>query len=106
MKTIILTLVALVLIGCPASTPRPAPVIPTDTASCPSACQHLRDLGCPEGTPIPNPDHPEDRSLASTCEQFCQDTQEAGHALQPSCVMRVRKCSDMQTVQNSNICPL
>lgn len=100
-----LILAAVLLVGCPGPIPRPAPVIPTDTASCPSACQHLRDLRCPEGNPIPHPDHFDDRSFDATCEKFCEDTQQSGHALQPSCVMRIRKCSDMESVQKSNVCP-
>ena len=66
--------------------PSPAPIEPKDTADCPAACEKLRALGCPEGQPLED---------GTTCEKFCQDTQESGHALRPSCVMDITTCEQL-----------
>ena len=63
----------------------PMPTTPTDT-NCAGACEHLRVLGCEEGAPLPD---------GTTCEQFCKETQKQGHALRPSCVMKLKSCSPM-----------
>lgn len=84
------------LVGCPKPIPKPDPQIPTDTANCTDACKHLNDLGCPEGKPLAD---------GTTCAKFCEDTQNTGHSLKPSCVMKIQKCSDMDTIQHSNECP-
>ena len=55
-------------------------------ADCPAACEKLRELGCPEGQPLED---------GTTCEKFCKDTQESGHALRPSCVMNITACSQV-----------
>lgn len=87
-------------------TPRPDPVQPTDTADCDAACAHLRGedgsgLHCIEGDRLaPSADYPE----GATCEQFCKDSQDAGHSLRPSCVKRVKRCSDMRVVQQTTAC--
>lgn len=105
-KTMLQVCAAVILLaGCPDPVVRPRFIVPTDTPSCPAACAHLRELHCPEGDPIPHPEHPDDRTFDITCEKFCQDTQNSGHPLQPSCVVRIHKCSDMQRVQTSNTCP-
>lgn len=67
----------------------PPPRLPTDTADCPAACAHLRALGCEEGQPLED---------GSSCESFCEDTQNAGHALNPSCVKSIRRCEDLEPV--------
>lgn len=85
----------LFLLGCPPPTPRPTPVQPTDTSSCAAACKKLEGLkrdngkvGCEEATPLED---------GTTCEKFCTDTQQRGHALRPSCILeKVQKCSDIQ----------
>lgn len=66
--------------------PQPAPVPPKDTADCPAACEKLRELGCPEGQPLED---------GTTCEKFCKDTQDSGHALRPSCVVGITACSQL-----------
>lgn len=86
MKTLIFVAFAILLVGCPHN-----PVVhhPTDTASCGTACQHLRDLKCEEGSPLPD---------GTTCEGFCQSTQNSGHALVPSCVVNIKQCTDMNNL--------
>jgi len=66
--------------------PSPAPIEPKDTKDCPLACEHLRALGCPEGEPLED---------GTTCEKFCKDTQESGHALRPSCVITITSCDQI-----------
>ena len=90
MRFITLILLALPLYGghCNKLTPVPVPVEPTDTADCGAACQHLRDLGCEEGQPLED---------GTTCEVFCVDTQQAGHALAPSCVVTITTCAELET---------
>jgi len=78
---------------------KPVVHVPTDTEDCPAACKHLRGedgsgLNCEEGKPLPD---------GTTCEKFCADTQNSGHALVPSCVVRITKCSDMDHVDD--FCP-
>lgn len=84
MRITVSTLVTILcLTGCIWGPSIPAtPVIPKDT-NCPAACQHFRDLGCEEGDPLPD---------GTTCEKFCEDTQAAGHALRPSCIMTLTSC--------------
>ncbi|OPZ34512.1 MAG: hypothetical protein BWY99_02507 [Synergistetes bacterium ADurb.BinA166] len=93
----ILTLIA----SLAACGPRNEPVVhvPDDTPDCPAACRHLRGedgsgLDCEEGKDLPD---------GTTCEKFCLDTQQSGHGLNPSCVVRVGKCSDMDRLQD--FCP-
>lgn len=87
MKYLIL---ALVIAGCTCrNTPVPPVVIPpNDTDSCGAACVHLRQLHCPEGEPLPD---------GTTCEAFCVNTQQNGHALRPSCVQNITACSQINT---------
>lgn len=86
MKRIVI-LFAVVLLGCP---PRPpVRVLPTDTASCDAACKHLQELHCPEGEPLEN---------GTSCTMFCEETQSSGHALNPSCVIHIKKCAEVETI--------
>jgi hypothetical protein len=68
----------------------PTPHVPTDTPRCPDACAHLRNLKCDEGNPLED---------GTTCEAFCESTQGSGHALEPSCVVNITKCSDMDNLE-------
>ncbi len=90
--------VVLILVGCPKPIPKPDPQIPTDTANCADACKHIgpEGLNCPEGKTLDD---------GTTCTKFCEDTQNTGHSLHASCVMKIQKCSDMETIQHSNECP-
>jgi hypothetical protein len=70
--------------------PPPVPVEPTDTAKCSDACAHLKALGCEEGEELPD---------GTSCTVFCEMTQQAGHALNPSCVMKIKVCREIDTCQ-------
>lgn len=75
----------LVMASCCAP-PAPNPRIPTDTPNCGAACDHLRQLGCPEGQALED---------GTTCTQFCEESQQNGHALNPTCVMSITACSKL-----------
>jgi hypothetical protein len=76
----------------PGPTPPPTPPTPTDTNKCPEACANLKKLHCPEAEPIKMSD-----GSASTCEQFCRDTQSQGVYLNPACVANVTTCGEVET---------
>lgn len=96
MKKIVTVAIAasFAVLSCGPSVQHPHVHQPTDTPKCADACIHLRELKCVEGTPLPD---------GTTCESFCESTQNSGHALTPSCVMRINKCSDME--QLDAFCP-
>jgi len=73
------------LIGC-TPIPEPTPREPTDTPNCAKACEHLNKLGCEEGKPLGD---------GTTCTKFCENTQKSGHALNPTCVMTITKCEEL-----------
>jgi hypothetical protein len=86
----VLVLMMLSLSGCPKS--QVVVHVPDDTNDCPAACKHLRGedgsgLKCEEGNPLED---------GTTCEKFCENSQNSGHALTPSCVLKITKCSDME----------
>lgn len=105
-----LILFVLLFTGCPQGPQHPHVHQPTDTADCPKACQHLRDLHCQEGDTVAggwceDGSSPQAGKCASglpagdlTCERFCQQTQDSGHALTPSCVVNIKQCSDMDSL--------
>jgi hypothetical protein len=93
MKTFFLAL-TLCLAACGPAVEHPHPHLPTDTPRCPDACAHLRELKCDEGQPLAD---------GTTCEAFCESTQSSGHALMPSCVVNIKKCSDMDELDS--FCP-
>lgn len=70
---------------------KPDPVLPTDSHMCAPACDNLRRLDCSEG---------EDLIIDGevvTCEKFCTNTQENGHALNPTCVANITSCGALDT---------
>jgi hypothetical protein len=79
MKKIILLLF---LAGCP-QTPKPEA---QPNATCAQACAHLAELGCPEAKSLPD---------GTTCQVFCENTQDAGHALDAGCVLTISKCEEL-----------
>ena len=85
------------MLGCTIATNPPKPVIvePVDTLDCDDACSHLRDLSCEEGKNLPD---------GTTCESFCENTQQNGHALAPSCVVNIDSCDDMDNIDM--FCPV
>ncbi len=88
--------VVIFLGSCSNQVPKPDPKIPQDTHNCANACAHLQSLGCPEGESLED---------GTTCREFCESTQMNGHALNPSCVMKIQRCTDMESVQWQTICP-
>lgn len=68
--------------------PRSTPRLPDDTASCADACSRLRQLGCVESQPLED---------GTSCEKFCEDTQNSGHALGPSCVSKIGSCAEVDS---------
>jgi hypothetical protein len=88
---LVYAIVVAVLVGCAGGIP--VHNKPDDTASCAGACAKLNELGCPEGKPLqPDKEHPKGQS----CVEFCEYTQDNGHALNPSCVVKIEKCSDLE----------
>jgi hypothetical protein len=86
MKRIALVFVILFTVSCCGGLrPPPVPIEPDDTHNCAAACENLRKLGCPEGDPVD----------AVTCEKDCVDIQESGHALNPTCVMKITACDQI-----------
>lgn len=107
-------IVSITFIGCPKDPEHPPVHLPTDTADCPAACNHLRKLKCQEGDTIPGafcasgkPKNGKcetgEKPADLTCEIFCVQTQTSGHALVPSCVVNIQKCTDMDRV--NDFCP-
>lgn len=81
-------LLSLLLLGCP---PEQRPHMgPTDMADCASACEHIgpKQLNCDEGKPLED---------GTSCQKFCESTLDAGHALNPSCVLHVTTCTQIET---------
>jgi hypothetical protein len=78
--------VVLRLISCVPITDQPTPHVPDDTPNCAAACTHLKDLKCPEGEPLED---------GTTCQQFCENTQNSGHALNPTCVLAIKLCPEI-----------
>lgn len=61
-------------------------VILLSSCACNRACSHLRDLGCEEGFPLED---------GTTCEQFCNETQENGHYVDTDKVCKIRTCDEL-----------
>ena len=51
---------------------------------CKDFCQHARALQCPEGQPLTD---------GTSCEKFCTDTQDNGHALNTACMAKAKNCA-------------
>ena len=93
LKMFALVMLSGMLLGasCRGIHPPPIAVEPNDTENCPAACENLRVLGCPEGEVLED---------GTTCEKFCADTQEAGHGLNPTCIMTMKACSELEACTN------
>lgn len=87
MKTLLVIVVVMMLTVSCKSMP-PMPIEPTGTSSCPAACDRMKMLFCPEGEDIPN---------GPTCVQFCIETQERGHSLNPQCLKTINTCEEIKT---------
>lgn len=68
---------------------KPDPVLPDDTEMCDDACVHLLDLKCTRedgsllGGPLPD---------GRSCRVWCEETQDNGFPLKPSCVVSLTTC--------------
>jgi hypothetical protein len=80
-KALMTILVILFIAGC--TTVPVFPTEPDDTYLCPQVCLHLQVLQCESGKPVDG----------VTCEQFCVETQQAGHSLDLSCVLTILDCN-------------
>ncbi len=84
--TLTACLVTVLVTGCP------QPAHPTvrkleDTPSCAAACRKLEDMKCDIAQPLED---------GTTCTKFCEDTQNNGHALKPSCILeKVSRCDEV-----------
>ena len=79
--------VAVMMGGATCQTPYPPFVVePTDTDKCGAACENLQRLGCAEGDPLED---------GTSCIDFCVNTQQSGHPLNPACVMGIQACSEL-----------
>jgi len=85
-KITILIVILMLAVSC--KTIPPMPIEPTGTSSCPAACAKMQWLGCPEGADFPD---------GTTCIQFCVETQEGGHSLNPQCLKTIETCEEIHT---------
>lgn len=90
--------------------------MPKDTDRCEAACKHLVDLGCPEGQPLDTPigpgytcdqglptDLPDGGMVCRTeCKDWCAIVQANGIFLSPSCVEKISKCEELETLCSTN----
>ncbi len=65
----------------------PDPEIPDDTEDCEAAGAKLLELGCEEAT-LPD---------GTTFQAYCEDVQEKGHAVNPSCLKTISSCEEIDT---------
>jgi len=101
LSSFLLFLMLLILIPSCIETQKPgvSPTVPTDTAFCRPGCEHLQSLtgkdgklSCEEARPLHMPS-----GEIISCEKFCQDTQNAGRNLYPSCWLEVTSCDQIET---------
>ena len=88
MKKLIILAVVVFMVSCQTIPPQPVPIEPTGTSSCLAACDRMKQLSCPEGEDIPD---------GPSCVQFCVETQERGHSLNPQCLKTINTCEEIYT---------
>jgi len=88
MRNLLIIIIVLMLVVSCKLTPPPMPIEPQGTSSCPAACDRMKQLFCPEGEDIPD---------GPTCVQFCVETQECGHSLNPQCLKTINTCEEIKT---------
>lgn len=81
-------LICVLTVACSHVRPPPFPQPPADTHMCGPACDRMASLGCPEGAPL---------DADTSCEKFCVVTQEAGHALNPTCLASISTCGEIES---------
>lgn len=94
----ILYLFLAIMINCTPEPQTPIPQPPPDTDYCKPGCEHLQQLtgrdgrpGCEEARVLELPG-----GEIVTCQEFCENTQKAGHFLYPSCWVKVNKCDEIE----------
>jgi hypothetical protein len=107
MPKTLLFLVCLALTGCPvaggAEPPTPPPTPPPDTNLCGQMCDHLASLGCEESKPVYNSDKPGPVDVPNqTCQDFCQEIQADGVAVNPRCVSLVTACDQIESFRQKD----
>lgn len=103
-------LAIVILGGCPEPVV-PHPVVePVDTNLCAKACLKMEELKCEEGQPIDmgtkcssNAQCKIDEYCGAgtchvSCEVFCKETQATGVWLNPTCVMSITACNQIESV--------
>lgn len=99
---------AVLVIGCPPSKmpPSPNPAVIPDTDLCADMCTHLQMLGCEEAKPVYDSDRPGPSDVPNlTCTQFCEEQQHKGTFINPRCVMKVAKCSEIEDARQKVCSP-
>ena len=103
----IVMLVAFVPFSCSGVEITPHPITITDSDKCPAACENLRRLGCEEAKSIdvgtkcvsgqncPLGQYCDVGTCHATCDQFCRETQSQGVFLDPTCVMNITDCKQV-----------
>lgn len=100
----LLSLLGLLLVGCPQKGPVPKP----DSDLCSKMCQHIGSkdkggLGCDEGEPVYDSDKPGPKDVPNeSCEEFCKKTQENGVSMNPRCVFLIEYCDQIETYRAKN----
>ena len=107
-----MAVISMIISGCPKSTlVSPMPPIVTDQDMCQAACDHIgpKGLNCEEGKPIVSHvtctqpaecaanEYCEGGFCKVSCTQFCIETENQGVWLDPVCVAKVAKCSDIDS---------
>lgn len=120
--TIASVLVCMIAIACVPSCKNnaglvtPNPPVVTDQSSCQAACDNLKSLGCPQAAPIDmgtscssdsdckdldgNVDKGQtcvSSKCETSCTNFCIVTENQGVWLDPPCVAKITKCSDIES---------
>jgi hypothetical protein len=86
------------------ASPAPKP----DSNICAKMCQHIGPknkggLGCEEGNSVYDSDKPGLKDVPNeSCEEFCKITQNNGVSMNPSCVLLVKSCSQIERYRNKN----
>ena len=91
-----LAIVCVFLMGSQCGTPKPDPVIPTDTDDCPAACDHMRKMPVSKESTKIGCEIAEDLEDGTPCEIFCVDFQTQGIPLQPSCILKQNYCDEIE----------
>jgi len=70
--------------GCCTTAPVPESI--EDIEFCNAACAWMAKMGCEEGQPLPD---------GTSCADFCRQTQESGHWINPRCLATTTGCEQI-----------